>query len=458
MANPPQGGNKPNQAAAERAARDRFDRAMVEVKEGAYKFSSRARGQAGVILDELIDPDGESVLSLADVEGDAGALALAMPIDLITFETWLLGQFGDADDLDLDIAAHRELWLTFAAWIGEALRTRHGGHWLIAGDDPRGWRLGFSKILLEIAPYVFAEALLRLGNGCGKKMVSELERLRALHTDQEERDGGKAIDRFTPQHYLRLHTVPLGQWLVVDLALLQRLWAQAPARELTAEVRTNAKRLGPANSGVIDKVLEVVAKLDPDKPPAAQTTDRGLFEAVGQIVALRRAAPPLAIDVLEKMVMPAMHMGIPPQFPPLGEDDLGNLRNGIELFALFVDMVPFKHPGDDGGFLGLIPRDDLSTPYPDRGNLEIGKGDWVIVQTKRFKEMLLEFDAQRLLDKYDEFVAYLAADPRAPRRRDNGRMLAETVARALADLKACVVAASSKPEHRLMFRILPPPG
>lgn len=49
---------------------------------------------------------------------------------------------------------------------------RHGGHWLLMGDDPHTWRLGFSKIFLEIAPFVFAEQLLRMGSGATRKMVT----------------------------------------------------------------------------------------------------------------------------------------------------------------------------------------------------------------------------------------------------------------------------------------------
>ena len=80
--------------------------------------------------------------------------------------------------------------------------------------------------------------------------------------------------------------------------------------------------------------------------------------------------------------------------------------------------------------------------------------DWA---PRRFKEMLLEFDSKRLLDKYDEFIKFLHTNPKAPRRRDDGRLLAETTARALADFRACVVAAS-KDNLSLVFRMLPPPG
>src|SRR5678809_556875 len=120
------------------------------------------------------------------------------------------------------------------------------------------------------------------------------------------------------------------------------------------------------SSQVVDQVVEALGRAKPDEPVAKQTTDRGLFEAV-------------AIDILERVVMPALHVGVPDKFPPLDEDDLGNLRKGIELFAFFVEVVPHKFQADDEGFLGTIPHDQLTTPYADRNTLEIGKGDWVVV-------------------------------------------------------------------------------
>src|SRR5512138_208393 len=159
---------------------------MTELREGAYRFSSRARGQSELIIEELIDPEGETVASLAEVEGDPGALALAQSLELITFDTWLFGQIGDKDALDLKDEDHWEVWFTYGAWIGETMRRRHGGHWLLMGDDPHTWRIGFSKIFLEIAPFVFAEQLLRMGSGATKKMVTEIERIRTLHEPDEE--------------------------------------------------------------------------------------------------------------------------------------------------------------------------------------------------------------------------------------------------------------------------------
>jgi hypothetical protein len=160
---------------------------------------------------------------------------------------------------------------------------------------------------------------------------------------------------------------------------------------------------------------------------------------------------------MERVVMPAMHVGMPETFPPLDEDDLGNLRKGVELFAFFVDVIPHKYQADDAGFLGTIPHEQLTTPYADRNVLEIGKGDWVVVNPTHFAPMLAEFDPQKLLDKYDEFVKYVGSIPDAPRRRDDGRLLAETAIRALADLKICV-ATAAQANDALLFRLLPPPG
>lgn len=446
-----------NRAALEREAKERYQEAAERLREGAYRFASKLRGQAGVIVEELIDPDGETIATLADVEGEAGALALAMPIDMITFETWLFGQIGDQEDLDLEIGSHRDFWFNFGAWIGETLRRRHGGHWMILGDDPADWRLGFSKIMLELVPFVFAERLLRLTQSVAKNLVSEIERLRVLHVEQREKDGGKDIDRFTAGHYIRMHTMPLGQWMVMDMALLERLWNRAATRDLIKEVKKAGKKVRDGGAGIVDKVVEALGQAEATKPISEQTGDRGLFEAIAQIVGLRRASPPVAMDVLENMVMPALHIGVPDKFPPLDDDDLAKLRQGVEMFALFVDCVPHTFQADDEGFLKCIPHDELKTPYKDRSNLDLAKGDWVIINPSRLKEMVIHYDSKRLLARFDEFVEYVRSNPKAPRRRDDGRFLAETVARALADLRACVVAAA-KDEHTLMFRMLPPPG
>lgn len=554
-------------ADAEKQAKERFEKAMTELREGAYRFSSRARGQSELIIEELIDPEGDTVASLAEVEGEAGAMSLSQSLELITFDTWLFGQIGDKDELDLKAEEHWEIWFSFGSWIGETMRRRHGGHWLLMGDDPHTWRIGFSKIFLEIAPMVFAEQLLRMGSGATKKMVTEIERIRLLHEpdpaimaqvpfvagkadlvpqvlpmldeiarylsdgdhvkhvelighcDPSDAEGAAAItalaqkraevvrdalverridtkrlsaksegstkpraegealadanrrvefnvtkvdtrqllDRFLAQHYIRLHTVPLGQWMSMDFANLAKLWNEAPCSTLITELREKGPRLGPQNTQIVDQVVAALSKAKQDQPIAKQTGDRGLFEAIAQIIALRRATAPIAIDILERVVMPALHVGMPEGFPPLDEDDLANLRKGIEMFAFFVEVIPHKFQADDEGFLGTIPHDQLTTPYADRSVLEIGKGDWVVVNPAHFVPMLQEFDPQKLLEKYDDFVKYVRAMPDAPNRRDDGRMLAETAIRALADLKVCVATAAQN-QDALLFRLLPPPG
>jgi hypothetical protein len=243
----------------------------------------------------------------------------------------------------------------------------------------------------------------------------------------------------------------------MDFANLAKLWNEEPVEKLITELREKGPRLGPQNAQVVEQVVAALSRAKQDAPIAKQTGDRGLFEAIAQIIALRRATQPIAIDILERVVMPALHVGMPDKFPPLDEDDLANLRKGIEMFAFFVEVIPHQHQADDEGFLGTIPHDQLTTPYADRSVLEIGKGDWVVVNPAHFVPMLKDFDPQKLLEKYDDFVKYVRSLPDAPNRRDDGRMLAETAIRALADLKACVATAAQN-QDALLFRLLPPPG
>jgi hypothetical protein len=440
-------------------ARQKVEENLARLAHASRAFNSTVRNEAHVIMRDLIDPKGESVMSLVDGERSAGAAALLLPMDLITFDTWILGQIGDREELDLDVNTHKEIWFGLGAWVGETLRERHGGFWLLVGDDPLKWRIGFSKILLEIGPHAFAEKLLRSGEGLGKRMVGEIERIRTLHDQAKQAkaaEGHKLKDQYGPQHYARLHTVPLAQWMVLDLARAHKLWAQAPVKELRAAVAEAGKKLPPQNAAVLGKMDEAFGKLDQDKPTAAQSPDRGLFEAVAQVVALRRATNPVAIDMLEKLVLPSLHIGLPKEFPPLGDDDIANIRKGADLYAVFVDTVPYAHQAEEGGFLGTFAPNDMTTPYPDRHNLELGKGDWVAVNPARIKPMLDSFDGQRLVARYDAFVAYVRSQPNVPRIPDAGKNLAEGVARSLNELKACVLALGEG--QALVFRLLPPPG
>ncbi len=435
---------------------EQFSQMLQELREGCFRFSSKLRGQAGIIIDEMIDPEGEAIANLADMEGDAGALALAVPVDTITLETWLLGQFGDQEKLDLKNKNHNAAWFNFGAWIGEALRRRHGGHWLIGGEDPKTWRLGFSKLLLEIAPFAFAEQLIKTGPGIVRNLLTEFENLRDHHQEQEQRDGGKSLDRFTAEHYIRMYSMPLGQWLVVDYEHIGRLWNEAAAKNLHKEFHKAAEKLPQTDQAAIKAIDDALSAANPQRPLASQSGDRGLLEALTQIIAIRRGTSPIAMDILEQFVLPTIHIGIPDKFPPLDEEDIANLRKGIELFAFYVDIVPHQYKADDEGFLKSIPQEDLASPYPDQTQIDISKGDWVIVNPKHFKDMLLAFDSKRLLETYDKFVEHIAKHPDTPRRRDDGRMLAETVCNSIAELKACVIDAAQN-NQALVFRMLPPP-
>ena len=185
--------------------------------------------QSELIIEELIDPEGETVASIAEVEGDPGAIALAQSLELITFDTWLFGQIGDKDALDLKAEDHWEVWFIFGAWIGETMRRRHGGHWLLMGDDPHTWRIGFSKIFLEIAPFVFSEQLLRMGSGAtAQDGHRDRAHPAAPHEEQKERDNGKDA-RSLPRAALHPAAHRAARPVDVDgLRGLAKLWNEEP--------------------------------------------------------------------------------------------------------------------------------------------------------------------------------------------------------------------------------------
>ncbi|MBI4510444.1 MAG: hypothetical protein HY698_12475 [Deltaproteobacteria bacterium] len=437
-------------------ARELVEETLAKLASSSRSFYGRARSQAGVDLRLLLDPRGEAVASLVDGERAPGASLLAVPMDLILFETWVLGHFGDHDELDLDVNTHRDVWFSLGAWIGETLRDRHGGFWLMGGEDPRAWRMGLSKIMLEIAPHVFAEKLLRSGQGFARRMVSEMERIRATHEEQAQASGGKLKDRYTPQHYARMHAVPFGQWLVLDMSRLENAWGKKPAGELSAEVSAAIKKLPPENAALLSRIDEALGKLEKGKPAAEQVQDRGLYEAVAQLLAMKRATQPVPMDLMEKIAMPALHVGLPDKFPPLGDDDIENIKKGADLFAVYVDTIPYAHPAEEGGFLGTFSPQDLGTPYPDRQNLDLGKGDWLAVNPARLVPMMQRFDPRKMLEAFDKFVDHVQRQDGVPRIREHSRGLAETAARAIFELMHCV--SNVDKGSALVFRLLPPPA
>lgn len=436
--------------------REWLEAAAQRLQTSARSFSGKAEGQAAIDLRALIDPEGEAVASLVDDELSPGAAALALPIDLITFETWVLGHLGDRDELDLDVNTHEEVWFGLGAWMGETLRARHGGFWLFAEEDPRTWRVGFSKIMLEIAPHAFAEKLLQAGQGLGKRVVGEIDRIRQMHEEQAEKVPEAKKDRYQPQDYARMHQVPLSQWMVLELAQVVPAWAEKPTSELRETIKTAGAKLPPQNAPILGAIDDALGKLDQAKPAGPQVGDRGLYEAVAQVIGLRKATTPIPVDVMERVVFPAAHMGVPAGFPELDEDDTALVVEGEDLFAVMTEVVPWAHPGEDEGLFQTFAPDDLGTPYTDRRNLDVGKGEWVAVNPNKLAPMLEKYDPQKLLEAFDRFVEHVGRIEGIPRRKDNPRTLAETTARVLLELRACV--GGLKQGHALVFRLLPPPG
>jgi hypothetical protein len=121
-----------------------------------------------------------------------------------------------------------------------------------------------------------------------------------------------------------------------------------------------------------------------------------------------------------------------------------------------VDVVPFAHQAEEGGFLGTFGPTDMTTPYADRLNLELGKGDWVGVNPTKVKGMLEKFDPNKLLLAFEKFVEYVGKQPGVPRVAEVGRALAESAVRALVELKGVVGGLTEG--AMLVFRLLPPPG
>jgi len=240
---------------------------------------------------------------------------------------------------------------------------------------------------------------------------------------------------------------PVGQWMSMDLGRVMTLWNVEPAATLIAAVHENGPRLGADNASLVEQVASAIARGRLNQPIGKQTVDRGLFEAIAQIVGLRRATAPVAVDLLERIVMPTLQIDATAAVLPPTLGDASKPQTGVELFELFVARASKRTVMK--GLLGAIPDTDLSTPYADDKAIKVGDGDWVVVAAAPLAARLENYDSRKLVAQYDRFVDRL-------KLRDNDRVLVETSARALADLAACVAIAVQNREA-LVFRTLPPP-
>src|SRR5262249_28584405 len=107
----------------------------------------------------------------------------------------------------------------------------------------------------------------------------------------------------------------------------------------------------------------------------------------------------------------------------------------------------------EGGFLGAFAPEDMSTPYADRQNLELGKGDWVAINPQRIRPLLDKFEPNKLLIAFEKFVDYVGKQPGVARLGDVSRALAETTARAILALRSAIGA----PGRGAMLVSRPPP-
>src|SRR6185436_19940328 len=70
-----------------------------------------------------------------------------------------------------------------------------------------------------------------------------------------ERERPPLLDRFLAQHYIRLHTVPLGQWMSMEFARLAKLWNDEPVGKLIDAIKESGPRLGAGNAQIVDQVV-----------------------------------------------------------------------------------------------------------------------------------------------------------------------------------------------------------
>lgn len=316
-----------------------------------------------------------------------------------------------------ELQQHQVIALGLAGALGERLAAEDKAFWFPSRESPEGASLGFPEALIMLSPFgavvdALAAAKLSKLDELAKDIRGSLAKVRFSASAQQPL-------RLTPVDYMRLFDPGFVQLVQIDAQKAQAGLSLTPERA-AAELRTAFGRLGTRIPADVAKQLETqllqtFSRLEPGKPLEAQAQRAPrlgeLVIALWGTVGGTGAAPE---EFWEGNAFPLLFVGVPQSFPPLGEDELAMVRQGVDPLLLFLDVVPyqFKAPEEDGLY-GAFALQSLQPPHP---SLASGANPRLFkVGLEALREPLAKFDAKATRAAIERFYAEVKAKvPTAP--------------------------------------------
>jgi len=305
---------------------------------------------------------------------------------------------------------HQLVALGLAGAFADRLIGSDQAFWFPHREAPEGGMLGFPEAVLMLSPFqAVVEALSR----------GKLERLdevtadvrRAIAQARFAPAGGAAPVRLRPEDYARLFDPGFLQFVRIDPRRMRELWEAKPsvvASDLRAALaRVNPQRMPPESRAQFEQqIAGALSRLDPVRSLGDQVAQTPrLAELLLTLAAATKQTGSAPDEFWEQAVLPLLFTGAPTSYPPLDPQDIEAAKQGVDPFALYLDVVPYTSPAPEDGLLGVFPMQEVGLPHP--GLAQGGVPRLLTVPKAALESKIAAYDPRVTRASLEGFAKYL---------------------------------------------------
>lgn len=393
--------------------------------------------------------------------------ALGKPVDLRK-DAWTEVEKGVARLLggpfDPRRPEHGGVALGLAAAFGERLAEADQGFWFPNRDAPEAAMVGFPDAILMLSPLgAVLEGLAKANLGMLENVTADVRKALAQSRFGVQGGGQRRLDA---EAYRQLFDPGMLQFLVLDPQKAQAAWDLKPDA-VARDVRDALSRVGSKIPPEVSKQIENqiaggMGRLDPAQPLSAQLARAPrLVELVVSLTSATSFTGVAPDDFWEGLAFPLLFIGAPEKFPPLDDEEIAAVKQGIDPFTLLLDVVPYSTPAKDEGFLGAFGPGEVGLPHPALAQVQAPR--LLTLKREAIKDLVDRYDPAKTRASIDAWTKYVeektgVKSPEggpAAQLRDLALALLEDLKRALGTDGQLVVRRMTEAEAQAEMTLIP---